>query len=468
MSFTDLTTGLATAWTWDFGDSSSSTLQDPVHTYNFSGTYSVSLTASGPGGAATATKTSYIIVTPGALVDGSFELQSAGSSPGAPWPTIGGMHIVLPDSPVTSDNGMPADGSNWLAVNALGSSAATPPSNPGGPGTAPSGAVGVAQSFFYDPSNPALIFSAAFVLNDDVASVSTNDFLSVDITNGLTTHNLYYADSFSSFPNASNRYGLPMTDIEQVGVNMGVLFPAATSGTLLTLTVRIGNGGDDLDSSIGYFDHVLDRNLSSTSFRNGTGINPWCYNAAPPVLGQVWEADIDHRDRPAANFAMLLVRAAPSNPFNVGFGEILVSVPVIFDVPLAADADGITNFSLTLPNDLALIGTAYTQGLILGVPDQTFCNGIDMILGLAPVEARPAADFMASTVMGAAPLPVSFTDMSTGSVSSWDWDFGDGSSSTLQNPSHTYGSPGTYSIGLRVQGPGGLDIERKFDHVQAQ
>ena len=468
VSFSDLTTGAVTAWDWDFGDSGSSTLQNPLHTYSFSGTYAVSLTASGPGGAVTETKTSYVIVTPGALVDGSFELQTAGNAPGPPWPTIGGTHLVLPDSPVTSDNGMPANGSNWLAVNALGSVAAAPPSNPGGAGTAPSGAVGVAQSFFHDPSNPALVFSAAFVLNDDLASVATNDFLSVDITDGMTTHNLYYADSFSSFPNVSSRYGLPMTDTEQVGTNIEAIFPGASASTLLTLTIMVGNGGDGQDSSIGYFDRALERNLASTSFRNGNEINPWCYNAAPPVLGETWMAEIDHRDRPSATFMMLLVRGTPSSPFNVGFGEILVGGPVIFDIFQVADADGITNYSVPLPNELAMMGTAYTQGLILGVPDQTFCNAIDMSLGLAPAEARPSVDFMASTTMGAAPLAVSFTDTSTGSVSSWEWDFGDGSSSTLQNPTHTYGSPGTYSVGLRVQGPGGLDIERKFDHIQAQ
>ncbi|HHP7239831.1 S8 family serine peptidase [Longibacter sp.] len=63
--------------------------------------------------------------------------------------------------------------------------------------------------------------------------------------------------------------------------------------------------------------------------------------------------------------------------------------------------------------------------------------------------ASPTANF-SSTTSG---LTASFTDQSSdsdGSVSSWSWDFGDGSTSTAQNPSHTYGASGDYSVTLTV------------------
>jgi PKD repeat protein len=47
-------------------------------------------------------------------------------------------------------------------------------------------------------------------------------------------------------------------------------------------------------------------------------------------------------------------------------------------------------------------------------------------------------------------LAVAFTDASTGAPTSWAWDFGDGGTSTLQNPSHTYAAPGTYNVCLTV------------------
>ena len=73
----------------------------------------------------------------------------------------------------------------------------------------------------------------------------------------------------------------------------------------------------------------------------------------------------------------------------------------------------------------------------------------------------PFADFTAAPFTGTAPLAVQFTDASTGTITSRAWDFGDGTSSTLPNPPHTYGSAGTYTVNLTVTGPGGSDSEVK-------
>jgi PKD repeat protein len=66
----------------------------------------------------------------------------------------------------------------------------------------------------------------------------------------------------------------------------------------------------------------------------------------------------------------------------------------------------------------------------------------------------PVAQFMANHLVGHAPLTVNFTDQSTGTVASWSWDFGDGESSTIQNPVHTYQNAGNYSVSLTVTGIG--------------
>jgi hypothetical protein len=51
-----------------------------------------------------------------------------------------------------------------------------------------------------------------------------------------------------------------------------------------------------------------------------------------------------------------------------------------------------------------------------------------------------------------APYAYHFKDLSTGNITSWNWDFGDGSSSSDQNPDHRYESPGTYQVCLTVTG----------------
>lgn len=55
---------------------------------------------------------------------------------------------------------------------------------------------------------------------------------------------------------------------------------------------------------------------------------------------------------------------------------------------------------------------------------------------------------VAAYAPAAAALAVNFTDMSTGTVDSWAWDFGDGNTSTQQNPAHTYATAGTYTVCL--------------------
>ncbi|WP_269429543.1 PKD domain-containing protein, partial [Sinomonas humi] len=73
----------------------------------------------------------------------------------------------------------------------------------------------------------------------------------------------------------------------------------------------------------------------------------------------------------------------------------------------------------------------------------------------ASTPAAPVASFTASATTGTAPLAVSFTDTSTGSPTSWSWDFGDGSTSTVQNPAHTYSAAGTYTVALTDSNAGG-------------
>ena len=78
----------------------------------------------------------------------------------------------------------------------------------------------------------------------------------------------------------------------------------------------------------------------------------------------------------------------------------------------------------------------------------------------------PTADFAASLEEGIAPLTVSFTDLSTGSIGRWHWDFGDGQFSSLSEPSHTYTTGGDYNVSLAIMGPGGSDVETKVEYIK--
>ncbi|HEV8321881.1 MAG TPA: PKD domain-containing protein [Myxococcota bacterium] len=76
------------------------------------------------------------------------------------------------------------------------------------------------------------------------------------------------------------------------------------------------------------------------------------------------------------------------------------------------------------------------------------------------------ADFSGAPTTGLAPLTVAFTDLSSGAVDSWSWDFGDGFGSTSNAPTHLYQVPGSYAVSLAVAGPGGTSTETKTGYIE--
>ncbi len=70
------------------------------------------------------------------------------------------------------------------------------------------------------------------------------------------------------------------------------------------------------------------------------------------------------------------------------------------------------------------------------------------------VYKEPTADFTVSSRNGCTPAPIQFSDISTTApgttVTGWRWDFGDGGTSTQQNPLYTYRTPGSYTVTLTI------------------
>jgi PKD repeat protein len=93
-----------------------------------------------------------------------------------------------------------------------------------------------------------------------------------------------------------------------------------------------------------------------------------------------------------------------------------------------------------------------------GSDDETKTNYIT-------VSQAPVAAFSATPTSGCAPLTVHFTDQSTGNSTSWNWTFGDGGTSTLQNPSHQYANAGSYNVTLTMSNACGSDDETKTNYI---
>ncbi|PCH99184.1 MAG: hypothetical protein COB85_00555, partial [Bacteroidetes bacterium] len=94
------------------------------------------------------------------------------------------------------------------------------------------------------------------------------------------------------------------------------------------------------------------------------------------------------------------------------------------------------------------VGT-FTVSVTVTSPDG--CSTTELNASTVVVSAYPEADFELES-SDTAMFTINFTDLSTGSnISNWYWDFGDDSTSTMQNPSHTYAGTGTYTIQLIVE-----------------
>ncbi|MEZ6197424.1 MAG: PKD domain-containing protein [Planctomycetota bacterium] len=446
---------------------------------------------------------------PSPLSDGSFEAQTAGSAPATPWTNAsGGANLVLPTGGVATDNGLPSHGTKWLEVSASGSNAATPPSNIGGAGSPPANVSAVSQAFGYAAGDTLLTFDAAFIRNENANETQFNDFMSVDVTDGATWVNLYYADTFTATPNTSARHALPMTAVTAVSANLATLFPGSTTSTTFIVQVSCGNLVDGAQASIAYAD---DFRLETpvpliTSDFTGTptsGFSPLTVNFTPMTTGTVstyfWafgDGSVSTAMNPSHVYSAtgtydvsLSVTGPDGSDTMTKTGYVTVtSAPPVSDftasvtsgtAPLTVNFTAQTTGTVTSylwnfgdggmstqANPSHVYSSAGNYDVSLTVVGPTGSDSETKLSYITVISIpAPVADFSGTPTSGTSPLTVNFSDLSTGSVTGWAWTFGDGGTSTAQNPSHTYMASGTYTVGLTATGPGGSDLVTKVGYV---
>lgn len=78
------------------------------------------------------------------------------------------------------------------------------------------------------------------------------------------------------------------------------------------------------------------------------------------------------------------------------------------------------------------------------------------------------AAFTMSPPAGEVPLTVQFTDQSSGEIETWEWEFGNGDTSSERNPTYTYVEEGTYSVTLTITGPEGSNSLTRSPAVEVR
>jgi PKD repeat protein len=90
---------------------------------------------------------------------------------------------------------------------------------------------------------------------------------------------------------------------------------------------------------------------------------------------------------------------------------------------------------------------------------------VSMVMFSCKKEDPPVADFQADATDVFTGAVVTFTDLSTNNPTTWDWDFGDQGTSTMQNPTHTYTEAGVYTVSLTTTNEGGSNTATKTDYI---
>jgi PKD repeat protein len=122
---------------------------------------------------------------------------------------------------------------------------------------------------------------------------------------------------------------------------------------------------------------------------------------------------------------------------------------------------------LALGGIALMSGNDRSQSEDTQAPYQTIgdVNSTNSVINVSEQPVLPDADFWSDITSGEAPLKVQFFDESTGSPTAWNWNFGDGVTSTKQNPIHTYTTDGTYTVKETITNEIGGDTETKESYI---
>jgi PKD repeat protein len=127
--------------------------------------------------------------------------------------------------------------------------------------------------------------------------------------------------------------------------------------------------------------------------------------------------------------------------------------------------DGQTSSAAQPSHSYAASGV-YTVTLTVSGPGGSVTQRKSSYITVTNTPTPPIAAFSATPLMGVAPLAVTFVSQSTGTVTAWEWNFGDGVTSTASNPSHQYSAAGVYTVSLKVSGPSGEHTAIKTAYIQ--
>ncbi len=479
VQFTDLSTAGAgninVSWNWDFGNGSTSSLQNPFVTYTTAGLFTVTLRVTNDKGCTrTISRPAYIAVTPG--VSASFFHSQ---------PTVCSAPAVINFTNLSTGPGVLSY--QWD----FGDAGTSTVQNPSHTYTAngsyivtliTSSSAGCVDTFrtavpiIIGGFNTSFTVPASVCVNEIVPFVNMSTPVPVSSSwsfgdggtaNGLNATYVYTAPGsytvwlYNTYSNCTDSVSQTVIVNSRPAANFSA---PVTSRCEPSLTVNF----QDLSAGAVSWQWDFGDGSPASSVQNpihtytGYGI----YNVSLIVTNAA--GCTDTIVRPAYIRVQRATIAVNGLPVRGCVPYTISPVPVINSVDAVISyewdfGDGIGTSTLPNPNYTYTIQGTYTVRLI--ITTSTGCRDTLLLPGAVRVGTKPAADFSASPIPVCARQPVNFLDATTPVADEWQWNFGDGGTSLLQNPTHNYSDTGYFSVTLIATNNGCADTVVRSNYI---
>jgi PKD repeat protein len=368
-----VSSGSITAYEWTFGDGQSSSATSPIHQYASAGNYTVQL----------------IVTTDNSCKDTVSKSVTVYPKPNA---DFNFANACLDDGISFTDNSNVSSGSI----------------------TAYDWNFGDGQSSAL--TNPSHMYAASGNYNVTLI-VTTNNSCKDTISKSVTVYPKPNADF--SFSNACLDEGINFKNLSNI-----------SSGSLTSYNWDFGDG------------------------QNSTAQHPYHYYSTAGTYSVTLIVTSNNSCKDTINKSVT-IHPKPNADFN--FANACLDDGISFTDNSSVSSGSITAYnwsfgdgqSSTLTNPSHMYTASGNYNVILIVTTNNFCK--DTILKSVTIYPKPNADFTFSNAC--LDDGISFTDnsnVSSGSITAYNWNFGDGQTSALTNPSHMYAASGNYNVTLIV------------------
>jgi PKD repeat protein len=237
------------------------------------------------------------------------------------------------------------------------------------------------------------------------------------------------------------------TDVSSGSAPLIVQFTDTTTNTPTSWSWDFGDGGTSSEQNPSYTYTTAGTYTTSLTATNAAGSSTSTQTTTITVTSDV----------PVASFINDI--SSGSAPLTVQFTDTSTNSPTSWDWDFG---DGNSN---TTESPSYIYTTAGTYTVTLTAINAGGSNTSTQTTTITVTSGGPTVAFTSDMTSGTAPLTVQFTDTSTGSPTSWSWDFGDGQSSSIQNPRHTYMTAGTYTVTLTAINADGSNVATKTNFI---